>query len=109
MILVDLTDKVDCYVLIDPNILRFQLQRKQNILKVLYLRCSICGMNMGSNSGYFAGQSHMMPSSGKDGASNNPGKKITPFGQFFSWCQTCRHGGHCDHLEGIYFTHSFQN
>jgi len=56
-------------------------------------RCSVCMMNMGSNSGYFAGQSHMMPSGGKTG------KKITPFGSFFSWCQTCRHGGHCDHME----------
>ena len=60
-------------------------------------------MNMGSNSGYFAGQSHMMPSGGKtEGAAKNPGKKITPFGSFFSWCQTCRHGGHCDHMEGTF-------
>ena len=59
-------------------------------------RCSVCMMNMGSNSGYFAGQSHMMPSGGKTG------KKVTPFGSFFSWCQTCRHGGHCDHMEGTF-------
>ena len=66
-------------------------------------RCSVCMMNMGSNSGYFAGQSHMMPSGGKtEGAAKNPGKKITPFGSFFSWCQTCRHGGHCDHMEGTF-------
>ena len=60
-------------------------------------RCSVCMMNMGSNSGYFAGQSHMMPSGGKTG------KKVTPFGSFFSWCQTCRHGGHCDHMEGTFY------
>ena len=45
----------------------------------------------------------MMPSGGKtEGAAKNPGKKITPFGSFFSWCQTCRHGGHCDHMEGTF-------
>ena len=69
-------------------------------------RCSICLMNMGSNSGFFAGMSHMMPSNGKDGATvstnNGGGKKseITPFGMFFTWCQVCRHGGHADHIEG---------
>ena len=74
----------------------FHVQLTQTILNGIYPRCSVCMMNMGSNSGYFAGQSHMMPSGGKTG------KKVTPFGSFFSWCQTCRHGGHCDHMEGTF-------
>ena len=83
---------------------RFHAQLTQKILNGIYPRCSVCMMNMGSNSGYFAGQSHMMPSGGKtEGAAKNLGKKITPFGSFFSWCQTCRHGGHCDHMEGTFF------
>ena len=62
-------------------------------------RCAICLLNMGSNSGFFAGMSHMVPANGKETAS---GKKseVTPFGMFFTWCQVCRHGGHVDHIEG---------
>ena len=28
------------------------------------------------------------------------GIKVTPFSNFFVWCQVCRHGGHAEHIEG---------
>ena len=53
-------------------------------------RCSVCMIHMGSHSGYMIGTSSTLP-----GEKNKKGgTKITPFGNFFSWCQMCRHGGH---------------
>jgi len=27
-----------------------------------------------------------------------PGWQTKPFSKWFSWCQTCRHGGHTEHI-----------
>ncbi|CAG9854863.1 unnamed protein product [Phyllotreta striolata] len=43
-------------------------------------RCTICLLYMGTNSGDISGS------------------KSTPFDSWFSWCQTCRHGGHSAHI-----------
>ena len=59
-------------------------------------RCSICLVNMGSHSGYLTGMPSMLP----DPSKNRPGIKVTPFANFFVWCQVCRHGGHAEHIEG---------
>jgi hypothetical protein len=26
---------------------------------------------------------------------------MTAFGQWFTWCQACRHGGHADHINDV--------
>ena len=59
-------------------------------------RCSICLVNMGSHSGYLTGMPSMLP----DPVKKRPGIKVTPFSNFFVWCQVCRHGGHAEHIEG---------
>ncbi|CAH1154363.1 unnamed protein product [Phaedon cochleariae] len=43
-------------------------------------RCAICLQHMGTIT---AGET---------------GTKLTPFEEWFSWCQTCRHGGHAGHI-----------
>ena len=53
-------------------------------------RCSVCMIHMGSHSGYMIGTSSTLPGE----KNKKSGTKITPFGNFFSWCQMCRHGGH---------------
>lgn len=57
-------------------------------------RCTVCLVNMGSHSGYLIGANHHLPS-----AKNKVGTKVTPFKNFFTWCQLCRHGGHADHIQ----------
>ncbi|KAL1137877.1 hypothetical protein AAG570_009573 [Ranatra chinensis] len=49
-------------------------------------RCSICLVNMGTASCY-------QPEN-----SGTPTTKINPFDYWFTWCQTCRHGGHAAHM-----------
>ncbi|TMW43422.1 hypothetical protein DOY81_011499 [Sarcophaga bullata] len=52
-------------------------------------RCSLCLLHMGTtlNSGHAA-----------DGGLESIGWQSKPFSKWFSWCQTCRHGGHTEHL-----------
>ncbi|XP_063974813.1 GATOR2 complex protein MIOS [Diachasmimorpha longicaudata] len=62
-------------------------------------RCAICLMHMGTVSGFqvnFAGAGGMSSRNDEDG-------KLTEFGNWFTWCQSCRHGGHTDHI-----THWFE-
>lgn len=55
-------------------------------------RCAVCLVNMGTMSGL---------------SSNDPKSKIlTRFGEWFTWCQTCRHGGHADHLLQWFSAHT---
>lgn len=56
-------------------------------------RCSLCLLHMGTTSAAISSGS---PGSGNMlmPASNKP----RPFSLWFSWCQTCRHGGHTEHL-----------
>ncbi|XP_059175424.1 GATOR complex protein MIOS-A-like isoform X2 [Physella acuta] len=49
-------------------------------------RCAICLTHMGTSSG--------------------SGAKLTPIQEWFTWCQTCRHGGHAAHLIQWFSEHS---
>ncbi|XP_034474659.1 GATOR complex protein MIOS [Drosophila innubila] len=55
-------------------------------------RCSLCVMHMGT----------MMNTCTNAGESNltdlQVGWQMKPFSKWFSWCQTCRHGGHTEHI-----------
>jgi WD repeat-containing protein mio len=55
-------------------------------------RCSLCLLHMGTTttSGFY----------------NPAGMKSKPFQKWFSWCQTCRHGGHTEHLAEWFKTHT---
>lgn len=52
-------------------------------------RCSLCLLHMGTTLN--AGLSG-------DGGLESIGWQSKPFSKWFSWCQTCRHGGHTEHL-----------
>lgn len=52
-------------------------------------RCSLCLLHMGTTT---ATSLH------GTSAQNNVGWKSKAFSKWFSWCQTCRHGGHTEHL-----------
>ncbi|KAK9501891.1 hypothetical protein O3M35_012529 [Rhynocoris fuscipes] len=49
-------------------------------------RCAICLIHMGTASCYQAE------------TSNQPSVRINPFDFWYTWCQTCRHGGHAIHI-----------
>lgn len=69
-------------------------------------RCAICLVNMGTPSCYGGTrtpQSNTAPSSGS--ASNSP-LKLSEFTSWFTWCQTCRHGGHASHMSQWFREHS---
>lgn len=55
-------------------------------------RCALCLMHMGTSA--------MGIAASKDIQRDYMGeiRQVKPFGKWFSWCQTCRHGGHSDHL-----------
>ncbi|XP_034949422.1 GATOR complex protein MIOS [Chelonus insularis] len=61
-------------------------------------RCAICLMHMGTASGLKA----------LNGTSNrtDDDNKLTEFGNWFTWCQTCRHGGHTDHITHWFRQHT---
>lgn len=52
-------------------------------------RCSLCLMQMGTMAGTYWRPGHGF---------TKPEHKLTPFSSWFTWCQTCRHGGHAFHL-----------
>lgn len=54
-------------------------------------RCAICLMHMGTVSGLQMTTSSVSRSEECD-------NKLTEFSNWFTWCQTCRHGGHADHI-----------
>ncbi|XP_017075832.2 LOW QUALITY PROTEIN: GATOR complex protein MIOS [Drosophila eugracilis] len=54
-------------------------------------RCSLCLMHMGTMVNMSNGET---PNS----ASEVSGWQTKPFSKWFSWCQTCRHGGHTEHI-----------
>lgn len=68
-------------------------------------RCSLCLLHMGTTSGALSSpavvtggsnSNMLMPSSAKP----------RPFSIWFSWCQTCRHGGHTEHLAQWFEKHT---
>ncbi|XP_037785674.1 GATOR complex protein MIOS-like [Penaeus monodon] len=69
-------------------------------------RCSLCLVHMGTPSGWGSSTSkNLAVEEGADGQSNVPNndgatskRKLSNFTSWFTWCQTCRHGGHAHHL-----------
>lgn len=57
-------------------------------------RCSVCLVNMGTASG-----SNVLAGSESD-------RPVSQFGEWFTWCQSCRHGGHASHLLHWFTLHS---
>ena len=56
-------------------------------------RCSVCLIHMGGIAaveGGFLVKKMITPKSTK--------RRTKPFSLFFTWCQSCRHGGHASHL-----------
>ncbi|KAK3592025.1 hypothetical protein CHS0354_031537 [Potamilus streckersoni] len=60
-------------------------------------RCSICLMNLGTPSGS-ALYLQKEPSDFEE--------KLSSYGNWFTWCQTCRHGGHAAHIRNWFQNHS---
>lgn len=54
-------------------------------------RCSLCLTQMGTPAGIYWRPKLLF---GKND------KKLSPFASWFTWCQTCRHGGHSSHIIG---------
>ncbi|KAJ2852607.1 hypothetical protein IWW36_000236 [Coemansia brasiliensis] len=54
-------------------------------------RCVVCRMKLGT----------LVPQSNEAGAAISG-----DFAQWFSWCQTCGHGGHVSHMQGWFATHA---
>lgn len=59
-------------------------------------RCSLCLLHMGTP----AGTSKLRPGSGQ-----LPEKKLSKIPDWFSWCQSCHHGGHAEHLTAWFQDH----
>lgn len=53
-------------------------------------RCSLCLMHMGTMMNASPGETNSSDLQG--------GWQMKPFSKWFSWCQTCRHGGHTEHI-----------
>lgn len=53
-------------------------------------RCALCLTQLGTPAGSYWRHSELTFSD-KD-------SKLTPFDSWFTWCQTCRHGGHASHI-----------
>lgn len=70
-------------------------------------RCSLCQMNMGS----LSGTSMLLPQGRGRRQENTTGggdnnEVNTKFDLWFTWCQSCRHGGHGCHLMEWFSNHS---
>lgn len=55
-------------------------------------RCAICLMHMGTVSGL-----QTAPSPGGS-RSEECDTQLTEFNSWFTWCLTCKHGGHSEHI-----------
>ncbi|XP_041365811.1 GATOR complex protein MIOS-like [Gigantopelta aegis] len=60
-------------------------------------RCALCLTNLGTASGTGIGQ---------EKSSTDPDSKLSIFQDWFTWCQTCRHGGHSSHITQWFSQHS---
>jgi len=61
-------------------------------------RCAVCLVNMGTASGTTTLNPEVKPGVGDT--------KLSQFDSWFTWCQTCRHGGHASHLIDWFSEHS---
>lgn len=59
-------------------------------------RCSICLLNMGSASGAYSVKAGSTSNRSID--SGSASDKLAEFANWFTWCQSCRHGGHASHI-----------
>lgn len=60
-------------------------------------RCSLCLLHMGTmNGSTFQNKTGHVSS----------GWQSKPFAKWYSWCQSCRHGGHTEHLTQWFSTHA---
>ena len=59
-------------------------------------RCAVCLLSMGTHSG-------LMLSTERPGEGS---RRVTPFRSTFTWCQTCRHGGHAEHITNWFAEHA---
>ncbi|EFN84236.1 GATOR complex protein MIOS [Harpegnathos saltator] len=60
-------------------------------------RCAICLMYMGTVSGLTTSSVNR---------SEDCDSKLTEFNNWFTWCQTCKHGGHAEHITQWFRQHS---
>ncbi|EDV99338.1 GATOR complex protein MIOS [Drosophila grimshawi] len=60
-------------------------------------RCSLCLMHMGTMMNMSAGDTNAS-SSVSNATELQGGWPMKPFSKWFAWCQTCRHGGHTEHI-----------
>lgn len=60
-------------------------------------RCSLCLLHMGTTNG-----SSFQSKTGHVSS----GWQSKPFAKWYSWCQSCRHGGHTEHLTQWFSTHA---
>lgn len=60
-------------------------------------RCSLCLTQLGTAAGIYWRPGLLFSKSDR---------KLSPFSSWFTWCQTCRHGGHSAHLLGWFSENS---
>ncbi|XP_054286757.1 GATOR complex protein MIOS [Macrosteles quadrilineatus] len=60
-------------------------------------RCAICLVNMGTPSTYDGTRSPPR---------TPPSTRLSPLSSWYTWCQTCRHGGHASHITQWFREHS---
>lgn len=65
-------------------------------------RCALCLVHMGTPSSLSQKQSNQDPNAEKP--SNV--RSVNPFNNWFTWCQTCRHGGHSNHIVDWFKEHT---
>ncbi|XP_068202400.1 GATOR2 complex protein MIOS-A [Palaemon carinicauda] len=61
-------------------------------------RCSLCLVHMGTVSGWCSTSKGTGIEDDSNANADDPKKKLANFMTWFTWCQTCRHGGHAQHL-----------
>ncbi|XP_053214415.1 GATOR complex protein MIOS-like [Panonychus citri] len=76
---------------VNASVLKARIQSCPNCRKPLP-RCCICLTQYGTPT-RFSSRTDYSSSSNETGK-----KKIKPHNSWFSWCQTCRHGGHAKHM-----------
>ncbi|XP_046390377.1 GATOR complex protein MIOS-B [Ischnura elegans] len=77
-------------------------------------RCAICLINMGTPSGFLTQQRLFSDEriGGDVAVSTAVGnvmmkeKRLSEFSSWFTWCQTCRHGGHATHMSQWFKLHA---
>lgn len=57
-------------------------------------RCALCLVHMGTPSSLSQKQANLDPNAEKP----ENIRSVNPFNNWFTWCQSCRHGGHSNHI-----------